>query len=449
MRPSRFNVSFALGKGGERVVYNTLTGAAAVVDAEMAKALRDLRPGSESALGKAALAELQSAGFVVDDATDEDRVFEVQYQARRYGLQELWFTVMTTSACNLACSYCYQGSAAQTGTMGPRETEAITQFIQGYAGQEGCRQLALMLYGGEPLLNLDQGLRLIDSVASWARGAGVEFATGVVTNGTLFDRQVAEALARYPQRVSQITLDGPRHVHDARRPYRNGRGTYDDIVGALELHQELGLGHLLLRIDVDRQNVDQMRELLRDLRARGLHRIPVAFGLIQPKTQACASYSHRCLGGPELRRLVPPLWEMALEEGFDLKLRPEALFAYCGAQTNFSFTIDPHGGLYKCSNFVGLPEHRIASIGPDGSLTDLAFEYYDWMSRDPLKMPRCRKCKVLPLCGGGCAGLAFTEHGTFHREVCGETKYLLDRQLRVHLRQTFPERFRSGGYRWT
>jgi uncharacterized protein len=438
MRASRYNLILPLNDQDDYAAFNTLSGAIAVVDREMADLLNDLDSGETAIPDEDSLAELRSVGFLVDDETDELRIFDVQYNTRKYNVQELWFTLMMTYACNLACTYCYQGA----GDLLPPEritdekAGAVVTFIKGYTLQSGCRDLAVLLCGGEPLLNFRVGLRIIDEIYSWTRTTGISFGTGLVTNGTLFDRHVAQQMARYPQRVSQITLDGPRHVHDSRRGYRSGRGSYDDIVRALGVCLEFGIDNVLLRIDVDKDNVGEMQGLFDDLKGRGLGRIPLAFGPIQPKTDTCRSYSHRCIGGEEARKLIVPLWESAIEQGFHVPLKPHPMFVYCGAQSNFSFMIDPKLHLYKCSNYIGRPEFRIASIGTDGSLTDLRFEYFNWMSRSPLAMEACRQCKVLPLCGGGCAGMAHTERGTIHREYCGDVKYLIENQVRLHLKQT-------------
>jgi uncharacterized protein len=216
----------------------------------------------------------------------------------------------------------------------------------------------------------------------------------------------------------------------------------------LHLLSDEGIPNIFLRVDVDKDNVDHMDELLDDLKARSLQHVPIGFGLIQAKSQACSSWWSFCLRGEESRQLLPGIWKKAMDRGFDVRLRPHPFFVYCGAQTNFSLMIDPSGDVYKCSNFLGQRERRVASIREDGSATSLRFEYFDWMSRNPLAFEACRACAYLPLCGGGCAGIAFKEHGTFHKEVCAEIKCVLEEQLKLYLSSRFPAKFGSGGYRW-
>ena len=53
--------------------------------------------------------------------------------------------------------------------------------------------------------------------------------------------------------------------------------------------------------------------------------------------------------------------------------------------------------------------------------------YHDWMSRNPLLMERCRDCEFLPACAGGCAGISYDRHGTYHKEDCREKHLALER----------------------
>jgi len=448
LKPSRFNLYFPQEDKGEIIAYNALTGATAVFDREMIDSIRHFKNGNEK-ISEDFIGKLLSCGFLVDDAVDEIKIYEVRYNTRKYGSQELWINVMTTFACNLACEYCYQGHGDLINTtMSRTTTNALIKFVKNYTLKTGCKKLSLILYGGEPLLNFKEGLFLIQELDDWAEKENIDFGSGFISNGTLFTRDILQKLSKYKQRINQLTLDGPKHIHDRRRIHKNGKGTYEEIIRALELFAETGTENLFLRIDVDKNNAASIEELLDDLKKRGLQYVPIGFGLIQAKSRACSMYSSSCIVGEESRNILPSLWKLAIDKGFDLRLRPHAFFVYCGAQTNFSLMVDPEGNLYKCSNFLGMEEHRIGSIKDDGSFGNVRYEYYDWMSRNPLKIKKCTMCKYLPLCGGGCAGIAFFKHNTFHKEICSETKYLIDHQLKLYLNQQYPRKFKNGSFNW-
>lgn len=449
MKASIYNLFFSLNGAREYILFNAFSGRIAAVDAELKTLFDELAAGRATSVGSGMLADFKAAGFLVDEDVDETKIYEVQYGLRKYASQELWVNVMTTYACNLACPYCYQGHGdILDTTMTPQTADAVLQFVKTYSRESNCRKISLMLYGGEPLLNPRQAFQLIDGLKAWADDNGVDFGSGFITNGTLFTPEVVERMKATPQRINQLTLDGPKHIHDRRRIRKNGQGTYDRIIQSLELLSEHRIPNVFLRIDVDKDNASHMDELLDDLKARSLQHIPIGFGLIQAKSQACSSWWNFCLRGEESKLLLPDIWRKALDRGFDVRLRPHVFFVYCGAQTNFSIMIDPSGDVYKCSNFLGQREHRVGSIREDGSMTGLNYEYFDWMSRNPLAFEACRACTYLPLCGGGCAGLAFKEHGTFHREICGEIKSILEDQLKLYLHYQWPAKFKNGRYLW-
>lgn len=53
----------------------------------------------------------------------------------------------------------------------------------------------------------------------------------ITTNGTLLDKDKIDFINEHMDNVV-ISLDGRKYVHDMMRIYRNGSGSYDDIVNA-------------------------------------------------------------------------------------------------------------------------------------------------------------------------------------------------------------------------
>ena len=83
-------------------------------------------------------------------------------------------------------------------------------------------------------------------------------------------------------------------------------------------------------------------------------------------------------------------------------------------------------------------KHKMGYIKDDGTLTDVTFAYYDWLSIDPLKEPDCSDCKYLPICGGGCRMVILSANRNISccwlakrskayreadRSICAQTKY--------------------------
>ncbi|MCM1236362.1 MAG: hypothetical protein NC124_11505 [Clostridium sp.] len=55
----------------------------------------------------------------------------------------------------------------------------------------------------------------------------------MVTNGYFLTKDVAQKLAKLKVSSLQVTIDGPKHVHDKRRVLAGGEGTFDKIIQKL------------------------------------------------------------------------------------------------------------------------------------------------------------------------------------------------------------------------
>jgi uncharacterized protein len=62
----------------------------------------------------------------------------------------------------------------------------------------------------------------------------------------------------------QITLDGPQDVHDKRRPLKSGQGTFEKILTNIEENIDI-MPNVSLRINVDKENVSRVNEILDEL----------------------------------------------------------------------------------------------------------------------------------------------------------------------------------------
>jgi radical SAM protein with 4Fe4S-binding SPASM domain len=184
----------------------------------------------------------------------------------------------TTSACNLACSYC---RAEATATPSPDElsTEEAIDFID----QAAPLKPMLILSGGEPLLRPD-----IFQLALYAVSKGLR--VSLATNGTLLDSETAEIIrASGIGRVS-ISLDGAsEETHDSCR----GTGTFRQTLKGIE--NLLGRVDFQINYTITRKNEGEVLsafDLAESLGAKALHfffLVPTGRGreedLISPKMQ--------------------------------------------------------------------------------------------------------------------------------------------------------------------
>lgn len=181
-------------------------------------------------------------------------------------------TVLTSTACNLGCDYCFQNTALpikgshappriRAAKLGPELIDAVADFVRRQQAATGRDEVTLLIFGGEPLLNHPGCLRLLRALAP----LGMTDAQ-MVTNGVLLTPRKAKQLVEAGLRRAQVTFDGPRGAHDQVRVTRNGRPTYAAILANV-LAAAAAVPQLAwnFRVNVSHHNVDGLDELVADL----------------------------------------------------------------------------------------------------------------------------------------------------------------------------------------
>jgi uncharacterized protein len=163
------------------------------------------------------------------------------------------FILKVASRCNLACPYCYvyfKGDATwkrRPPVMPDSVFDQTLERIQEYCTASGQSSVAITFHGGEPCLI---GARRFDTWCSRAQqslrsSTSVRF--GIQTNGTLLDAEWAETLRRHGVRVG-VSVDGPREIHDSRRPDHRGGGSYEAVERGLAVLRKTGVPFAILAV---------------------------------------------------------------------------------------------------------------------------------------------------------------------------------------------------------
>lgn len=383
---------------GRVAAFNARTGSYLVITEKCRNALQSLQfvPESVSLAERMILSEF---GFLLDDSEDELRMIRTQLFISRYQDRSIGMTIAPTMACNLACTYCYEAGYGATQSMSKDVEEAVIDYIKHELIRP--RPVAINWYGGEPLVASDQVIRMSKVLKGMAEEAGARYSASIVTNGTLLNQFLTTQLADLNIRSMQITLDGPKEVHDVRRKYRTGTASsFDAIINNLRTI-DFGPIQVVIRCNVDKTNSTAWKELLQQLHDLGFHKsdkFAVYPGLVMPWGGFCSDVSD-CLTEKEF---VPIKWEFeafAKGLGFRGGHRPAPKGHYCGADTAYLFTVGPDGSEYKCWNHIGDRSRVVGNIllnlpNPSPCL--------DWCNYDPTKDEQCRDCDILPICLGGC-----------------------------------------------
>ncbi len=431
MKVSQYNIY--IPADGAYVVYNTLTGALFKTNKEGIGAIQEVR---KEKFNQETIQDLKKNGIWVDDTVDERKTFQVFHEHYKYSGNRAYICSYVTFKCDLACEYCYLEYFNFPGSkpvlsMSNETAWRVVDFAKNVVHDNHCSELVTVFTGGEPFLNFSAISTIIKKLDNWAKKQGVNYQSIIFSNGTALTEDIINELSRYNV-FFQITLIGAAPIHNKKRPYKNGRGSYNTIIKTLELLKDYK-ANFGIRVDVDKENFDSIEEMLKDLTekiGRGLY---IKFFPIIPEPKMSPSQTKLCFELNELGRLSM-LWDLARKMGFKVVLAPLMKYVYCDYHTNRGYIIDPDGDVYKCGVAVGVKERRIGNLDSSGRLMMCSHQYYDWMSRSPLLIEKCRNCEFLPACGGGCAGVAHNIHSTYHMSDCRE-RYLTPERIKFYLRE--------------
>src|SRR4030042_6757148 len=148
------------------------------------------------------------------DALEEERLHKLRYldflDERESSEVQIFFVPWYD--CNFSCSYCYQEGYSCEHK--PLTEEVINAFFNYINREFSDKKKYITIFGGEPLLAGAGARARIEQIIARAAERGISIA--VVTNGyNLAD--YLDLLGKGTVREIQVTLDGPREEHDARR----------------------------------------------------------------------------------------------------------------------------------------------------------------------------------------------------------------------------------------
>lgn len=192
-----------------------------------------------------------------------------------------------------------------------------------------------------------------------------------------------------------------------------------------------------IRLNVDRNNLDQMPKVAEAIQAEGWESHPKFSAYTAPihgqnenverrttmntyeLDQALADMRKQfprvsLLGRPDdsIRNHAQNLFHASNTE-----MPPALRESYCSAHVGM-YIFDAFADIYACWERTGDPNIRLGHITEDGELQiNSDFEKL-WRSRTVASNPVCRKCRYNMHCGGGCAVLAEGDTGRYHANYC-------------------------------
>jgi uncharacterized protein len=461
MQQSSFNVRVPLPGRRDVFIMNTFTDAQAIVPAEIGDLLARLETvdlASLAADDREALEDLAANGFVVSDRAEERRAVEAYFRDLRESTDVMRVTVLTTLQCNFACGYCYQGdhghATAPAEKMSVETAVRVGDWMARRLDEVRPRRLAMMFFGGEPLLNIPVIEYLSRRMRDEAGRRGVDMSFTIVTNGLLLSRDLVERLVPVGLSGIKVTLDGDRETHDRLRPLRGGQGTFDRIIR--NVRDVADLCAVSIGGNFDEESVESYPALLEFLRKQDFapRLAKVAFKpiirdkvspappkprgfipltAVDPSGRPEKPLNGTCMtvAGTGAQPAASACDSCGLMDGKMAWLREETRrhgfstvdgvhMGPCDIHRRHSYTIGPDGSLYACPGFTGEKSQSTGHI--DGRLDPVrarAASTFDRLAA----WKECNECAFIPVCAGGCTVAAHAEYGDVNKPNCHKRSF--------------------------
>lgn len=402
-KPSKYNFLFD-ADDGTHLAFNAISGGFAKIDAKYFQAVSKILQGetidSNSSLPSDIWNILREGNFIIDSEVDELDILKVINRVNRFANTILSLAIAPTLNCNFSCKYCY--AQRNKKSMGENVVESLERFVE--ANSAKIKHLHIGWIGGEPLLCKDTIKYLSDKFITICHALNISYSSSIITNGFLLSPEAVQLLLQAKVNFVQVTIDGPPQVHNKRRPLATGGGSFDTIMMNLQaITKNTDKIKIGVRVNIDKENCHTALELIEIMRELGMeNRILIEPAPVNADTPACKDISFTCLS-PSLyyKKYEMQFIKKAIRNKFQINIRPYLLHSNCMAVAFNSFVVDPEGVLYKCWNDCGLNKAAIGFINNDGKC-NLNMNLTKWLAWDPLELRKCKDCKFLPMCLGGC-----------------------------------------------
>ena len=364
--------------------------------------------------------------------------------------------VQSTSLCNLDCSYCYLPDRQKKRVFDLNMLPLLMQRIleSPFAGPE----FSLVWHAGEPLTLptswYDQATAIIHRSLEQFGAQDIQLDQHVQSNATLINDAWCDCFQRN-RIVVGISVDGPEHIHDAHRRFRNGRGSHALAMKGIEsLHRNDVPFHCISVVTADA--MEQPEAMYRFFRDNGIRE--VGFNVEEQEGIHTSSSMQGSEMEAKYRNFLHAFWSLSEQDGYPVILREfdQVISLIQGNQRmtqnelNRPFSILSVDWQGNFSTF----DPELLSVASDrygtfnlGNLKDLSLvestetEQFRRLLLDMSSgVESCHQgCEYFGLCGGGNGSNKFWEHGSLASSETNSCRFGTQIPVQVLL-----ERFESG-----
>jgi radical SAM protein with 4Fe4S-binding SPASM domain len=309
--------------------------------------------------------------------------------------------VIPTERCNLGCHYCYSNATGKGHDLRWDDVLPVLEAL--HPSWQDAPAKVVFNGGGEPTLNFS----LIQRTTEYLKKHASSHMVGLTTNG-MFPTKRVNWLSQNNFSVS-ISIDGTPDVEalHGRASASPTMRREDRLKANTEALNEEGV-HVSALATVTQQSVEQMLATASYVHSLGIKSI--SFCPVN-----CSGRAQRTsFSSPSPASFVSGFlqaYDFGVEVGLEVQATDclatfdKLIFMHCKGESGTVLTVAPGGRVFTCMEAAsrGHPYAHMFSLPIDRIQCPL----HEWNPhlqdlRNPLRIPQCRECFVLPQCGGGC-----------------------------------------------
>ncbi|MFS0824437.1 anaerobic sulfatase maturase [Bacillus sp. 1P02SD] len=321
----------------------------------------------------------------------------------------LWKTV--SEACNLACEYCYYSKCkGKIDKLNRIEDEVLEKFIKEYMAMSNGIA-SFVWQGGEPLLaGLDFFKKVVSLQAKYAK-RNTMISNSIQTNGTLITPEWARFFKSYNFLVG-VSLDGPKHLNDAKRVTGSGGGSFYSIMKGIQYLRDENVDFNILTV-IHERNVTKGKELM-EFYLNEQFTFVQFIPCMDFKSQEVDQLGRYTITPEQYGDFLCQVFDIWYNDGnpiiserfFDnmlaVYLHQEAEICIHRKTCPKTLILEQNGDAYPCDFYIH-EDYYLGNVGKEPLIDIIKHKKFnEFTSLKEDLSEQCLSCEFLNLCHGGC-----------------------------------------------
>lgn len=365
---------------------------------------------------------------------EQQQIKKLAETLHNIALSQRKIVIVPSLDCNYRCVYCFERplqNKLDPNSISIMDKETVDKVYSAIAELRDCGNVIdtqLLLYGGEPLNASNK--KIVFEIVE--KGIREGFSFTAITNGHDLDVYLP-LLGKGKIANIQVSIDGPKLIHDKLRISRDGTSSFDKVIMNIKRVLVETDTMIEIRVHINKGNIGHFAELIDTFSNEGwlnndrLHihisviylknnngEVTTAYDILsmgETLKQITDMYSNITIGCSEYNHESNLITSLYKNIPFMLKSD------FCAA-THGMYIFLPNGNIHSCWESIGDDGSLIGNYKSNESICIDQEKHSCWFGRSVAKILECTSCQYCLICGGGCPQYALYNTGSLYKPFC-------------------------------